>query len=243
MDEGPSFTKYMLENDNFHGLTEDELAGLAGTFFVAGSETTALAICTVLLAAACFPEEQAKVQAEFDAVIGKHRAPTFADQLSLPRLQAFISEALRWRPLLPNGLPHRATRDVIWENYCIPAGTTVIGNHWAISRDPEFYPEPHSFKPQRWIDDRGCLRDDLNLPIFGFGRRICPGQYVANRSVFINSLLVLWAFQLTPDSTMPLDDMGLINGIPNDRPYPIDFKTRITEMELRSMMRNYPEVA
>jgi len=72
---------------------------------------------------------------------------------------------------------------------------------------------------------------------------ICPGQYVANRSVFINSLLVLWAFQLTPDSTMPLDDMGLINGIPNDRPYPIDFKTRITAMELRSMMRNYPEVA
>ena len=42
---------------------------------------------------------------------------------------------------------------------------------------------------------------------------------------------------------MPLDDMGLINGIPGDRPYPIDFKTRITEMELRSMMRNYPEVA
>ncbi|KAJ8587529.1 cytochrome P450 [Rhizopogon salebrosus TDB-379] len=188
-DVGPSFTRYMLENDHIHGLTEIEMAFLAGAFFGAGSETTPTGICTVLMAAACFPEEQAEVQAELDAVIGRHRAPTFADQSSLPRLQAFISEALRWRPLVPGGglslswlrtralqdspagLPHRTTEDVIWRNYCIPAGTTVIGNHWAICRDPEYYPEPHSFKPQRWIDDQGDLRDDLKLPIFGFGRR------------------------------------------------------------------------
>ncbi|KAJ8584907.1 cytochrome P450 [Rhizopogon salebrosus TDB-379] len=171
VDVGPSFTRYMLENDHLHGLTEIEMAFLAGAFFGAGFETTSSAICTVLMAAACFPEEQAEVQAELDAIIGKHRAPTFADQSSLPRLQAFIFEALRWRPLVPDGLPHRTTEDVVWRNYCIPAGTTVIGNHWAISRDPEYYPEPHSFKPQRWIDDQGRLRDDLRLPIFGFGRR------------------------------------------------------------------------
>jgi cytochrome P450 len=75
----------------------------------------------VLMAAACFPEEQAKVQAELDEVVGKHRgsstphlqpyrfnglsakAPTFADQPSLPRLQAFISEAFRWRPVIAMG--------------------------------------------------------------------------------------------------------------------------------------------
>jgi cytochrome P450 len=72
------------------------------------------------MAAACFPEEQAKVQAELNAVIGRHRGssiplfsiqlsdlsnkvPSFADQESLPRLEAFISEALRWRPVAPNG--------------------------------------------------------------------------------------------------------------------------------------------
>jgi hypothetical protein len=82
-----------------------------------GCEVSA-AIYTVLMAAACFPSEQAKVQAELDQVIGRHRGssstvhlrfyqfndvcpkvPTFADQQSLPRLQAFISEASRWRPL------------------------------------------------------------------------------------------------------------------------------------------------
>jgi cytochrome P450 len=82
------------------------------------------AIYTVLMAAACFPSEQAKVQAELDQVIGRHRGsstvhlrfyqfndvcpkvPTFADQHSLPYLQAFISEALRWRPLTPSGVYH-----------------------------------------------------------------------------------------------------------------------------------------
>ncbi|KAG1782292.1 cytochrome P450 [Suillus placidus] len=238
VDIGPSFAKHILENEHLYGLTEIEMAYLAGTFFGAGTETTAMAICTVLMAAARFPEEQAKVQAELDAVIGRERAPTFADQQSLPRLEAFISEALRWRPLAPEGFPHRTTED---ENYCIPAGTPVIGNHWAISRDPEVYPEPDAFKPERWIDDQGRLRDDLTFFVFGFGRRVCPGQHVANRSVFINSLLILWAFQLSLDPTKPQDDMGFNNASMPNVPCAIEFQTRVPEVELRRMMQNYPE--
>ncbi|KAG0705941.1 cytochrome P450 [Suillus ampliporus] len=71
---------------------------------------------------------------------------------------------------------------MIWhqENHCIPAGTTVFGNQWAISRDPEAYPEPDAFKPQRWIDAEGRPRDDLKKFVYGFGRRVCPGQHIAN---------------------------------------------------------------
>ncbi|KAG2362576.1 hypothetical protein BDR07DRAFT_1357440 [Suillus spraguei] len=236
-DIGSSFSKYILENEHLYGLTEDEMAYLAGGLFGAGSHTTGIAICTVLMAAAHFPEEQAKVQTELDAVIGQERAPTFADKPSLPHLEAFISEAFRWRPVAPEGgVPHRTTEDVIWENYCIPAGTTVVGNLWAISRDPEVYPEPDTFKPQRWIDDQGRLRDDLTFFTYGFGRRVCPGQHVANRSVFINSLLILWAFKLSLDPTKPQDDMGLINV-----PCAIKFQTRVPETELRRIMQSYPK--
>ncbi|KAG0708129.1 cytochrome P450 [Suillus ampliporus] len=244
VDIGPSFAKYMLESGDLYGLTETEIAAIAGSFFVAGFTTTAMAVCTVLMAAACFPGEQAIVQAELDAVIGRHRAPTFADQESLPRLHAFISEALRWRAVSTNGVAHRTTKDVIWasiENYCIPAGTTVFGNHWAISRDPEVYPEPDAFKPQRWIDDEGRLRDDLRNFVYGFGRRVCPGQHVANGSIFINSILILWAFRLALDPTKPLDDMGYMNGEILKRPCAIEFETRIPDTELRRMMQNYPE--
>ncbi|KAJ8580950.1 cytochrome P450 [Rhizopogon salebrosus TDB-379] len=244
-DVGPSFARSMLEDGHLYGLTESEMASLAGALFGGGADTVSVAMSVVLMAAACFPDEQAKVQAEFDEVVGRHRVPTFADQSSLPHLQAFIFEALRWRPLvagaLTSGLAHRTNKDVIWENYCIPAGTTVFGNHWAISRDPEVFPEPNEFKPQRWIDDDGHFRDDLKFFVYGFGRRVCPGQHVANRSVFITSVLILWAFQLSLDPTKPLDDMGFINGI--HQPCSIEFNTRISETDLRRIMDNHFEVA
>ncbi|KAG1875730.1 cytochrome P450, partial [Suillus subluteus] len=239
----PSFMKHILENSQSYDLTETEMAFLGGSFLGAGSISTSMSICTVLMAAACFPEEQAKVQAELDTVIGRHRAPTFADQGSLPRLQAFISEALRWRPVPPAGFPHRTTKDVIWasdENYCIPAGTTVFGDHWSISRDPDVYPEPYAFKPQRWIDKQGGLRDDLKFFVYGFGRRVCPGQHVSDRSVFIATLLILWAYRLTLDPTKPLEDMGFMVGSMSEVfPYTLQFEKRIPEMELRSMLQNY----
>ncbi|KAG1726932.1 cytochrome P450 [Suillus lakei] len=209
-----------VENERLHHLTETEMAFLGGALFGAGSDTTAVAICTVLMAAACFPEEQAKVQAEICT------APTFTDQESLPRFA------------------HRTTEDVIWENYSIPAGTMVFGNHWAISQDPEVYPDPDTFKPQRWTNDQGRMREDLKFFVYRFGRRICPAQHVANRSVFINSLLILWAFQLTLDPTKPLDDLRFMTGaMLNDRPCAIDFKARFPEVNLRRMMQNYPVIA
>jgi hypothetical protein len=90
VDAGPSFARYMLEHDHLGYLTETEKAFLGGAMFGAASDSvkylycfrrymtdikcqTAVAICTVLIAAACFPEEQAKVQAEIDTVIGRHR--------------------------------------------------------------------------------------------------------------------------------------------------------------------------
>ncbi|KAG2092307.1 uncharacterized protein F5147DRAFT_822543 [Suillus discolor] len=58
-------------------------------------------------------------------------------------------------------------------DHLAPQGATVIGNHWAIANDPEVFPEPQTFNPQRWIDDAGRVRDDLRFFAFafGFGRR------------------------------------------------------------------------
>ncbi|KAF9230689.1 cytochrome P450, partial [Melanogaster broomeanus] len=66
--------------------------------------------------------------------------------------------------------------------YCIPANATVSGNHWCVSRDPEMFPDPETFDINRWIDQAGNL-NDLKAYSFGFGRRICPGLNLANRSV------------------------------------------------------------
>jgi hypothetical protein len=59
--------------------------------------------------------------------------------------------------------------------------------------------------------------------------------------VFINSLLILWAFQLSLDPTKPQDDMGFMNATVPNAPLAIKFKPRVPEVELRRMMKNYPE--
>ncbi|KAG1852430.1 hypothetical protein DFJ58DRAFT_661261, partial [Suillus subalutaceus] len=100
--------------------------------------------------------------------------------------------------------------------------------------DPDVFPEADAFKPRRWIDGQGSLRDDIKSFVFGFGRR----------SVLITAVLILWAFKVTLDPTKPFEDMGLMGRSMLDvRPHKFEFEKKIPEMELRRMMQDYPEVA
>ena len=76
------------------------------------------------------PEVQKKAQAELDAVVGPHRLPEFSDQSSLPYLGAVIKELLRWRPVVPFGVPHRSLEDDEYKGYHFTKGTIFIGNAW-----------------------------------------------------------------------------------------------------------------
>jgi cytochrome P450 len=49
----------------------------------------------------------------------------------------------------------------------------------AIGRDPEYFPDPEQFNPQRWLTEDGKIKEELKSFPFGFGRRVCPGQYMA----------------------------------------------------------------
>ncbi|KIM72011.1 hypothetical protein PILCRDRAFT_830018 [Piloderma croceum F 1598] len=173
--------------------------------FGAGSDTTASAISSMVMPAAAFPEAQKKVQKELDLVIGPGKAPTLSDENMLPQTQAFVLETYRWKPVVVGGIAHKATKDIIWGNYCIPAGTVVLGNHTSIGLDPAVYPNPYKFDPQRWLKEDERIRNDLRPVQYGFGRRVCPGQYVADRSVFLNTPLHLWAFQISELPSAPLD--------------------------------------
>ncbi|RDB27330.1 O-methylsterigmatocystin oxidoreductase [Hypsizygus marmoreus] len=236
------FGKYLLERQASLALTDDETAYLAGSMFGAGSDTTASAISVGVLAAACYPEAQAKVQEELDNVIGRERAPTFADQDSLPQLNAFVLETFRWRPVTAGGFAHKATKDIIWKDYVIPKGTTVIGNVWSVNRDPAVFPDPESFNPQRWLTKEGTIRDDLKAFTFGFGRRVCPGQYMASASVFVNTALIQWAFRIKKDPLHPIDELSFTESA-NAHPskFKVFFEPRAarTKEGIRELMDEY----
>ncbi|KAF9233168.1 cytochrome P450 [Melanogaster broomeanus] len=241
----PSFGKTLLENTDDHQMSYDEMAYLSGCLFGAGSDTTANTITTFIMAAARHPEAQARVQEELDIVVGTDRgrpalyrvSPTFEDWSELPQLHAFMSETLRWRPIVPIGVTHRATEDIIWRGQIIPAGATVLGCHWAISRDPVAYPDPEKFNPQRWLDPNGQLRTDLWFCAYGFGRRVCPGLHLANRSLYINLALLLWSFRISERPDAPIDvDSFTDTVISRSAPFEVEFVPRMEEEKLREMM-------
>ncbi|KAG9310447.1 hypothetical protein JVU11DRAFT_9588 [Chiua virens] len=84
-------------------LSESETAYFLGSLVEAAFDTTQVAISSIIMAPASFPKAQAVVHAQLDAIVGQDALPGFVDWTSLTRVQAFILEALRWRPVNPFG--------------------------------------------------------------------------------------------------------------------------------------------
>jgi cytochrome P450 len=68
----------------------------------------------------------------------------------------------------------------------------------AILHDPEIYPDPEEFKPERFLNEDGSIQDDPTLAlVYGIGKRICPGRHFVDATLFIVIASVLSAFNVT----------------------------------------------
>ncbi|KAA1476609.1 cytochrome P450 [Dentipellis sp. KUC8613] len=193
------FTTNLIENASRNGLSAEDNAWLAGTMYIAGSETSANMLSWFLLAMALHPEAQRRAQDELDNVVGRSRTPSFADFDQLPYIQAIVEEVLRWRSPGLFGIPHATSEDDWYDGMFIPKGTICLPNVWLMHKDPELYgPNPADFNPARYLDDAGRLKPGLVAEhlSYGFGRRVCVGQHVANNMLFINFAIMLWALKI-----------------------------------------------
>jgi cytochrome P450 len=93
-------------------------------------------------------------------------------------------------------VPHRLTSDDAYLGYHMPSGSIVIPNIWAMLHAPESYAEPLVFKPARFLG-AAPERDPREL-CFGFGRRACPGQKLADASVWLSCALALATLRIMP---------------------------------------------
>jgi cytochrome P450 len=67
-----------------------------------------------------------------------------------------------------------------------------------ILHDPEVYPDPEEFKPERFLNPDGTVRDDPILSLaFGIGKRICPGRHFVDATIFIVASSVISVFNVT----------------------------------------------
>ncbi|SCZ89951.1 BZ3500_MvSof-1268-A1-R1_Chr1-3g01685 [Microbotryum saponariae] len=227
------FATEILRLRSQYDLSETEAIFLAGAMYGAGSDTTADGISTFILMMVAHPHVLAKAQEELDRVIGHERLPEFSDQDDLVYCQAVVRECLRFRTIIAGGLGHRSTEDDVYNGYFIPKGTTVLANHWAIHLDPEVYPEPNVFNPDRFIvDDKlvGTKYAERGHHAYGFGRRICPGMHIADRSLFIVFTRMMWACKIEHE----VDEHGVPIPVDIDRfsegfsSHPLPFQCKIS---------------
>ncbi|KAG8684491.1 hypothetical protein FRC11_012022 [Ceratobasidium sp. 423] len=139
------------------------------------------------------PEVQARAQEEIDRITNSERLPNIADRESMPYLLAIVQEVMRWQPPLPLGFPHSTSEDDEYRGYFTPKGSIVMANVWAMSRDELVYESPETFNPERFLG-----ADTASAPVFGFGRRACPGNHYAEASLFIMFASMLAVFDIKP---------------------------------------------
>ncbi|KAJ7491019.1 cytochrome P450 [Mycena latifolia] len=202
----PSFASTLLQPTDgppADADAEDIILWAAGALYIAGADTSVSVLTTFFFMMMMNPTVQHRAQAEVDAFIAKEqRLPTLQDQEALSYLACVVKEVLRWSPPAPMGLFHCTSEPDTYKDFLIPAKTTVITNIWAMMHDESVYPDPFVFDPERFKGDNP--QADPRDCVFGFGRRICAGQHLAETSLWIQMVMSL----ATVTISKPADEDG-----------------------------------
>ncbi|KAH8921853.1 cytochrome protein [Atractiella rhizophila] len=239
------FSKQVFALRDQYELSEREIGALTGNLFGAGSDTTSSTLISLTLALCAFPEVVAKAHEELEKVVGSQRSPTWTDAPNLPYIKGVVSEIFRWRnTAIIGGQPHANTEEVTWNGWTFPAGTWTQANLWAIHRSEREYKDSDSFRPERWLEDeKADLRGEYpgcggrGYSSFGFGRRVCSGQALAEQGMYITVARLLWAFKIEKalnanGKEIPVDTFAYTNGL-NMRPKPFNCRFTVRNEEVR----------
>ncbi|KAJ7145384.1 cytochrome P450 [Mycena crocata] len=166
----------------------------------AGSDTSAAFLLSLVLILALYPEYQERASKEIESVVGTTRLPELTDFKNTPFIGALIKEVIRIRPTFPLGIPHSTTSEIRYKDYIVPKNTTVFMNTYAIFHNPDIFDDPDAFNPERFLQSEYGTRPGMDTDFrdnfsFGGGRRICPGQYIANATMQLTTMRLIWAFR------------------------------------------------
>ncbi|KAJ4355956.1 uncharacterized protein N0V89_003981 [Didymosphaeria variabile] len=242
-----SFLSQCIEDIGSDTEQEFEHKWAALALYLGGADTTVSALMTFFLAMTIFPEVQKKAQEELDRVIGSSRLPISSDKSALPYIEACMLETHRWHQVLPMCLPHMSTEEDVCRGYRIPKGAILLPNNWHFTHDPAVYPDPITFRPERFIttSTHKAETDPRNF-IFGYGRRVCPGRYVADQALFITIAQSLAVFDVRKvieggEEVQPKVEFEP-GAISHPMPFDCNIRPRSEEHEhlIRSVEKEYP---
>jgi cytochrome P450 len=185
-------------------MTDAQVRDEAVTLFLAGHETTALALTYSLYLLATHPECQARLSDELDRVLGG-RTPELRDLENLKYTDAVVLESMRLYPPAW-AVARQALTDVEIGGYRFPRGAEFVMSPWVLHRDPRNFHDPEAFVPERWENDLARALPRFAYFPFGGGPRVCIG----NRFAMMEAKLVLAAalqrfrFESTPETRLTL---------------------------------------
>ncbi|KAK5992051.1 Cytochrome P450 monooxygenase CLM2 [Cladobotryum mycophilum] len=224
--------------DEYRITADDEeiIKMSAAAMYGGGADTTVASLSAFVLAMIRFPDVQRKAQEELDRVVGD-RIPQLSDRDSLPYINAIASEVLRWWPIAPLSVPHRAEEDITYQGYLIPKGAIILPPILSTVHDPVTYANPSSFDPDRYLPRATNPTPDL----------ICPGRYIADSGIFVSVAQMLKVFTIS----RAVDSLGreieptatMIPGViahPTEFPYKIEPRSERHAEMILDLERAHP---
>src|SRR5216683_4178059 len=186
-------------------MSDAQLRDEVMTLFLAGHETTAIALSWACCLIAQNPHIETKLAEELRAVLGD-RVPTPEDLPRLRYTEMVLKEAMRLYPAVW-GIGRKAVEECVLGGYRVPAGSNVFILQWRTQRDPRFFPDPERFDPERWRDDpvrSGKIPRFAYFP-FGGGPRVCVGASFAMKEATLLLAMIQQKYHLEVVSELPIE--------------------------------------
>ncbi|XP_067120733.1 cytochrome P450 4c3-like isoform X2 [Centruroides vittatus] len=179
--EKKPFLDLLLHRHLIHGdITEEDIREEVDTFMFEGHDTTAIGISWALYNLGLYPDIQQKAYEELYSIFGddKERPITCDDMREMKYVECVIKESLRLYPPVPF-IARSHPEEFKIGDITMPKNAVVHIYIHSIHRDPEFYPDPESFKPERFYPENCSERNPFAYIPFSAGSRNCIGQRFA----------------------------------------------------------------
>ncbi|CAH1391662.1 unnamed protein product [Nezara viridula] len=200
-----AFLHEMNENPTSSSFTDEQLVMVCLDFFIGGSQTISGTLDYCFLYMTMYKDVQEKVQKELDDILLPGQSPSRNNKNKCPFVEAVISEVLRISPIISLLGPRRTTCDTFLSGYFIPKDTTVYLNFKTVHDSSKHWEDPGKFKPERFLNEEGTVKQEQTLYNFGRGKRRCPAEVLARTALFILFSGVLHNLKLEPaDEKDPL---------------------------------------
>ena len=194
----------MRDQDTGEGMTDQQARDEVVTIFFAGNETTAASMTWLFYLLSQHPEVEEKLRAEIKSVLDG-RGPAFADLSKLVYMQQVLHETLRLYPAAYLFAREAVTDDTL-DGYLIPAKTLIFITPYITHRDPNYWPDPERFDPQRFTPENIASRPRHIYYPFGEGPHLCIGNNFAlmEMQMILAMALQRFRFGLVPGQTIAL---------------------------------------